>query len=195
MGVRNKDDRYFNSNCQKLRKAAFYNQITTVSSLIEQQMKENQSTRWINQFDKFGWSALHYASFQGNLTICQALVKAGADVNLRTERAGETPLFLAAAVDESKIVDYLINEAQVDPNISDITGKIPLEVASGKSKHIISEERLKHGRIIRLIPTVRKLLASKFTQILLQLVLCIFLELFQDKLIVSIKLERIYIII
>ena len=170
----------------RLRKAAFYNDEKAIRGLIAKHKHKNKSSRWINKADRFGWSALHYAAFQGHMNICKQLIEAGADANLRTERAGETPLFLAASSNEYQIVKYLIHEVKVDHNISDITGLIPLEVSYGYSHKILADERLQEGKLLRLIPTVRKLLASKFTQLLLQLVLCVFLELFQEKLLVCI---------
>lgn len=178
-------------NATRLRKATFYNDFAVVEKLIRDNWCPHQSSRWINQMDAFGWAAIHYACFQGNLEICRKLIAAGTDVNLCTERARETPLFLAAAVNAHRIVEYLL-QVGADPNIGEITGKIPVDVSFGKSEKLLREDRLKYGRLIRMIPTVRKLLASKFVQLLLQLVLCIFLEIFQDSLLVKIIYFFIY---
>jgi ankyrin repeat protein len=159
-------------------------QLPQVEHILEEFHHARHGPRWLNQFDSFGWAALHHAAYSGHTNICEALIYAGADVNLRTERAYETPLFLAAAVNHCKISQLLL-QSNADPNIGDITGKIPLEVAYGKTKQILSNEQLKHGRIYRFLPTIRKLLASKVMQFLLQLLLCVILELFQESLLVS----------
>lgn len=42
----------------------------------------------INERDSFGWSALHYASFFGNIEICKVLIeKRRCDINLVTLQA------------------------------------------------------------------------------------------------------------
>src|SRR3990167_1242140 len=145
------------------------------------------STRWINEFDNFGWTGLHYAAFYGDQKIAEKLIENGADVNIRSPRAGETPLLLASAVDNVDIVKFLLKE-QADPNSADITGRIPLDVSpeGSKTKEYLSNVQLQSGKIMRFLPTIRKLLASKFMQLLLQLIICVLLELFHDNLLVNI---------
>ena len=49
-----------------------------------------------NTKDCYGWTALHYAAYNGILVACQLLLDHGADVNARNDQ-GNTPLCLAKA--------------------------------------------------------------------------------------------------
>lgn len=155
-----------------------------VLQLIDATYPKYQSTLWINERDPFGWSALHYASFFGNVSLCRLLLENGeADINIQTSRGQETPLYLASACNHVEVIKYLLSR-NADVNIADYTGKIALEVSYDESYAILAEEQLKQNKLVRFIPTARKLLANKFFQFLLQLLLCVFLELFYDKLMV-----------
>lgn len=46
----------------------------------------------VNAADRDGFTPLHRASRMGNLSVIQALIEAGADINARSYFAGETPL-------------------------------------------------------------------------------------------------------
>jgi len=138
---------------------------------------------WINERDIFGWGALHYASFFGNLDICQDLIgKRYCDINLFTSRGNETALFLAAANNHYHVVDYLIKHG-ADTQISDFTGKIPLDVSYNESFNILLAEKAKYNRITRSIPTFKKIVTNKIFQSMAQLLLYIILELYKDKII------------
>ena len=159
-------------------------QVENVKSIIELNQLKYQSNLWLNERDQFGWAAIHYASFFGNLKICKVLTDiGGADINIQTSRGQETPLFLSAANNHYKLIDFFLSH-KADVNIPDYTGKIALEVSYNESYFILSNERAKQNKIIRFIPTARKLLTNKFFQFLLQLLLCVFLEIFYDKLMV-----------
>ncbi|MBO7243996.1 MAG: ankyrin repeat domain-containing protein [Alphaproteobacteria bacterium] len=58
--------------------------------------------------NKDGLTALHYASYKGNMTIIQELVTHGADVNAKSNQ-GTTPLHEAVANDNLNVVVYLLN--------------------------------------------------------------------------------------
>lgn len=49
----------------------------------------------INMQCNSGWTALMYASYNGNNTICNMLIKAGADINVCTKTTKKTALYLA----------------------------------------------------------------------------------------------------
>ena len=53
----------------------------------------------VNHQNAYGNSALHQASKQHHLTVCQSLIKAGAKVDLKNNK-GSTPLLLACLNDE-----------------------------------------------------------------------------------------------
>ena len=64
-----------------------------------------------------GWTPLHWAAKDGNVTIAQLLVSHGADVNVK-DKAGQTPLHRAAYWGKLQVVDFLVfvgaNTALVD---------------------------------------------------------------------------------
>ncbi|KAJ1528703.1 hypothetical protein ONE63_007096 [Megalurothrips usitatus] len=58
-------------------------------------------------------TALHIAVTQKNLHGVRQLVAAGADVNLKTGTAGQTPLHLAVEFDSPEIVNYLLCQVRL----------------------------------------------------------------------------------
>ncbi|MBF0244989.1 MAG: ankyrin repeat domain-containing protein [Planctomycetes bacterium] len=56
----------------------------------------NHAPEW-NAVDKYGWSALHHAAYDGHTDTVRYLINAGADWQLRNEKR-ETPLSLAIRV-------------------------------------------------------------------------------------------------
>lgn len=66
---------------------------------------------------KTGETALLMAAQKKNIGIVEALIEAGADVNL-TSRLGLTPLFIATVVNADDVVKRLL-EAGADPNLRD----------------------------------------------------------------------------
>ena len=137
---------------------------------------------WVNQRDKFGWSSLHYASFLGRKEVCKLLIDKGlADIDLQTSRCNETPLMLASANNHYEIVEYLL-EKGANINILDSTGKNAIDMSYGISLKILINNRSNQNQLIRFIQGGRKILTNKFFQFLLQLLLCIFIEIFYDKL-------------
>ena len=73
-------------------------------------------------------TALHVASTNGHLNIVNALINAGANVNL-TNSDNETPLFIAVANDHLDIVNILIR-TNANVNIRDVQGETPLSTAA-----------------------------------------------------------------
>ena len=105
----------------------------------------------VNAQDRaIGWSPLHYATWHGHAEQVQALIKAGADVNIGMKPAqrrgneedapcfdgksgditcgGTTPLMLAAAKGQKEVAKLLI-DAKADVNRADENGWTPLLVA------------------------------------------------------------------
>lgn len=93
-----------------------------------------------------GGTALHYASGYGLITLLQELIAAGADVNSKARRNGQTPLM--AACDEwphPYIVAPLV-QAGAAINQRDATGKTALHHAVNPFLHrSLVELLLKHG--------------------------------------------------
>jgi uncharacterized protein len=80
----------------------------------------------IDCFDSYGETALHYASQYGHLSIVDFLVKAGANLEIKSLTSGLTPLILAASDLASarrnefeknviKVIYFLV-EVGADPN-------------------------------------------------------------------------------
>ncbi len=89
-----------------------------------------------------GYVALHEGVFQGFISIIKLLIKAGAKVNIQSER-GDTPLHLAAGrIKGAGFNSYLRNaihgrhmtslllDADADPNIPNNWGRVPLHYAA-----------------------------------------------------------------
>lgn len=82
----------------------------------------------INAFDLDGDSALHLASNHANVPIIEALLEAGADVNIGQEFNGWTALMEAVVRDNLQIAETLI-KAGADVNARDQTGNTALSLA------------------------------------------------------------------
>ncbi|KAK5049323.1 hypothetical protein LTR84_004252 [Exophiala bonariae] len=92
-----------------------------------------------NQHDKYGHTALHYASGQGNAEIIYTLQGAGA-LCRSCPNCGFTPVHEAAWKGQSRCLTAL-SEGKADLNACDRFGKTPLSCALGKS----------HGKTIDLL--------------------------------------------
>jgi len=60
-----------------------------------------------------GWTALHYATVNGDIDLVKYLIKHGANVN-KASAEGSTPLFLAKMGDYDEIVKFLKNAGAKD---------------------------------------------------------------------------------
>jgi hypothetical protein len=61
----------------------------------------------VNEADRFGWTPLHLAAYNGSLEIVKLLVVNGADINTKTYIGERTPLYVASLNQHQDIVDYL----------------------------------------------------------------------------------------
>ena len=78
--------------------------------------------------DAGGWTPLHFAARNNEVSVVLALVKVGADPNARDER-GRTPLHFAAFKSNDAVVSALV-EAGADPNARDEEGQTPTMVSA-----------------------------------------------------------------
>ncbi|XP_062566038.1 ankyrin repeat domain-containing protein 39-like [Saccostrea cucullata] len=80
-----------------------------------------------NVTDSSGYTALHYASRNNHLNICELLLKSGADVNCVT-KSGVTPLHRAAYRGNLEILQLLLKRG-ASPTLQDCDGKTALHKA------------------------------------------------------------------
>jgi hypothetical protein len=81
-----------------------------------------------------GWRAIHYAAHAGNVAILDALVAAGANINVQTKN-GTTPLGMAVFNNHLPIVQRLI-QLGADVNLGGVKTN-PIRMAFGLDPHIV----------------------------------------------------------
>jgi ankyrin repeat protein len=89
---------------------------------------ESVDTNNVNNFDAFGYSALHHAANEGHIVCVQLLVESGANVNC-VNGDGATALYMASWCGHTECVQYLIS-AGADVNMCDNEGCSSLYIAS-----------------------------------------------------------------
>ena len=99
----------------------------------------------IEQRDKKGNSALHFASKNGNVKIVNLLILAGADIHAENE-ANQTPLHQACQRNQKEIVQVLLTKG-ANPNIFSNSGKNALHTACYSDFDEIVELLLKSGAV------------------------------------------------
>jgi ankyrin repeat protein len=90
-----------------------------------------------------GTTALHWAAHRNHLGIAQALLQAGAKVNVVNE-LGVTPLVLAGETGNGDMVTAFL-EAGAKPNVLTVAGESPLMAASRSGSLTAVAALLKHG--------------------------------------------------
>ncbi|WP_062072415.1 ankyrin repeat domain-containing protein [Demequina sediminicola] len=73
---------------------------------------------------------MHMAARNGSLDVLEALIAAGADVDLANERYGATPIFFAGSENQAEAARVLI-DAGADLDHQEVDGETPLESAQG----------------------------------------------------------------
>ena len=86
--------------------------------------------QWINsKTTKEQLTALHFASFKGNLRVTKMLIEHGANVNLR-DKNGLTVIHVAAQGDQVAMIYYLQQYQKLDINEPDFKGSTALHWAA-----------------------------------------------------------------
>lgn len=97
---------------------------------ILRSVPESEQRSLLNQYDKFGDTALIAASSNGHVTLMQYLLKIpGVDPNIGTERTQFTPLMLAAANGNKQIVEMLLHMPTINTEIKGINKMTAAEEA------------------------------------------------------------------
>ncbi|TNM89948.1 hypothetical protein fugu_004182 [Takifugu bimaculatus] len=101
--------------------AALHGDLQKVQSLVQKGTHPNQR-------DTAGYTALHYASRGGHLSVCSFLLEVGACVSPQTP-GGATPLHRAAYCGHADVVRLLLQH-RADPRLRDDDGATPLHKAA-----------------------------------------------------------------
>lgn len=94
----------------------------------------------VNEVDKWGWTALHWAVYYGNIPVAKWLLESGANPNITTVEdygnymKGTTPLILAAAYGHDELVAALLDK-DADAGVIDRTGKKAIDYARSYEFH------------------------------------------------------------
>lgn len=82
----------------------------------------------------YGFTALHYASYRGNMRIIQRLVENGADITVQNKR-GMNAIHIAVQNDHPNVMVYFIEKHQIDPKEQDGLGSSALHWACYSGAH------------------------------------------------------------
>jgi hypothetical protein len=136
-----------------------------------------------NKKDALGWTAIHHAAFNNCINDVIILKNNGFDINYQTTIEQFTPLFIATSNNNLETVILLL-ELGADPNISDLNGRIPLDITTENTmlNDIFRARFNAENWLKRLLPIVRKLLANSIFQAILRIFIASFLEIFKDNL-------------
>ncbi|XP_017793967.1 PREDICTED: uncharacterized protein LOC108575638 [Habropoda laboriosa] len=85
------------------------------------------NSKLLDQVDSFGFAPLHYCTLKCNTNGVKALIKAGADVNLRDNRSGRTPLFHALENNYTEIAQILLQNDAI-ANLLNYSGQSVLSL-------------------------------------------------------------------
>lgn len=99
----------------------------------------------------FGWpgeTLLHEAARQGDTTLLETLLKAGADLEIKNEY-GATALVVASMAGQTQAIRLLL-DAGADANARDLEGNFPLQAACIRGDTALVRQLLAHGADITL---------------------------------------------
>ncbi|XP_015908314.2 alpha-latrocrustotoxin-Lt1a-like [Parasteatoda tepidariorum] len=83
----------------------------------------------INKPDRLGFTPLHLAAENKRTAFARWLINRGANVNLQGQEYKITPLHLAVRYHADEIVEDLLENSKIDPNLKDVAGLTPLHYA------------------------------------------------------------------
>ncbi|GMH43187.1 hypothetical protein BSKO_11109 [Bryopsis sp. KO-2023] len=94
--------------------------------------------------NKIGFTPLHAAAMNGSVSIAKSILDAGGEREARDAK-GETPLLIAAAQGQTRMVTLLLENYNVDVDASNSVGETPLYVASVGGHVAVVDVLLKNG--------------------------------------------------
>ncbi|KAI9267863.1 hypothetical protein BY458DRAFT_475796 [Sporodiniella umbellata] len=80
--------------------------------------------------DRFTWSPLHAACYNGDLKVIEMLLAKGADLELHDTWHSATPLGWAAFGEKEKIVKVLIQKYNANKKAKNVHGQVPFDLVS-----------------------------------------------------------------
>jgi ankyrin repeat protein len=106
---------------------------------------EKRKGIWLSTLDKWGWTALHRAVWNGHKEVVRYLLAKGADVNAHEVHYGETPLHMAVWDAYKEIAELLVaNGANVDAK-DKRWGWQPLHIAARRGHQGVVELLIARG--------------------------------------------------
>lgn len=100
-----------------------------------------------NLANKWGIPPLCVAAYKGHDIIVKRLLEHGVDVNATDPFLNYTALFSAIKHGHAKVVNVLLNESNVDPNIRYLAEVHPLHIAAEDGHKVIVEKLLATGKV------------------------------------------------
>ena len=117
-----------------LHKSVFNDDIETTTLIINEVKKrvgmgsKDSLSKFINEKTNEGLTALHYASYKGNIPLLQLLIKSGASVDAVTN-LGKNVMHMAAEGNQPSMMIYLISKEHQSSQSVDENGSTPLHWA------------------------------------------------------------------
>ena len=112
----------------KIATLNMFEECLEILDVLINNLTKYEFTSFINQKNKSGFTALHYACYNGNIKIIKLLVDNGADINI-TNNNGLNILHLAAQGNQSTVIYYFIHKYKMNINSSDKLGNTCLHWA------------------------------------------------------------------
>jgi len=119
--------------CSEYNRPEIINILSSLSSSKDQLI--------VDAKDRYGWTPLHSAAFQGNTACVELLLKLKANVNA-VHNQGKSALHLAAAQGRSAICTLLL-EAGADINLQDHQGMTPIHEAGYRGQSTVYNELIR----------------------------------------------------
>ncbi len=99
----------------------------------------------INAKGYYGRTALHYAAIHGDIEMASFLLENGADLNLRGDVFGFSPLFCAVNCQKAPMVEFLLEQG-ASVSLTDDSERTVMDIARHKNPKIV--QLLEHYKVI-----------------------------------------------